>query len=178
VLDAWSSLITECGGSLDMTWFAQSKKEQKELADIRHDLPDMVNDYIKRKRLTKVGTDIAVRHERLDDMLKFYKGLLSDAGFDYVMFGHIGDSHLHVNILPKDANQHQKAKAIYDKFVKKAVSLGGTVSAEHGIGKLKHRYLEMMYGKKAIAEMVSLKKSLDPSCILGLDNIFPKELLK
>ncbi|MBU1888173.1 MAG: FAD-binding oxidoreductase, partial [Candidatus Omnitrophica bacterium] len=54
---------------------------------------------------------------------------------------------------------------------------GGTVSAEHGIGKLKHAFLEAMYGKNAINDMAMLKKSMDPACILGLDNIFPKELL-
>ena len=59
----------------------------------------------------------------------------------------------------------------------KAASLGGTVSAEHGIGKLKHAYLEQMLGKSAILEMVNLKKTLDPACTLGLGNIFPKELL-
>lgn len=178
ILDAWAKLLIECGGSLENTWFAQSQKEKQDLQTVRHDLPDMVNEFIKRKKLTKVGTDIAVTLDHIDEMIRYYNDLLTEAGLRYVIFGHIGDSHLHVNILPQNKKQHQKAKDICNLFVKKAVSIGGTASAEHGIGKLKHSYLEMMYGKQAIKEMALFKKSLDPACILGLDNIFPKELLR
>ncbi len=69
-------------------------------------------------------------------------------------------------------------KSICLEFVKKGVSFGGTVSAEHGIGKIKHAYLNHMYGAKGIREMVRVKKAFDPACILGLDNMFPKELLQ
>ena len=55
--------------------------------------------------------------------------------------------------------------------------MGGTASAEHGIGKIKHKYLEVMYGRKGILEMIRVKKTFDPNCILGLDNIFSRELL-
>ncbi len=55
--------------------------------------------------------------------------------------------------------------------------MGGTASAEHGIGKIKHKYLEVMYGREGVSEMVRVKKTLDPHCILGLDNIFQRELL-
>jgi len=84
---------------------------------------------------------------------------------------------MHVNILPKDEAEHKRALEAYEVLVKKAISLGGTPSAEHGIGKVKHRYLELLYGKKGVLEMVRLKKQLDPSLILGLDNLFPKELI-
>jgi D-lactate dehydrogenase (cytochrome) len=178
ILDAWAGLITDCGGLLDNTWFAQSAKERQELADIRHDLPDMVNEFIKRKNLTKVGTDIAVRGEHIAEMIRCYNQVLGQSGLRYLIFGHIGDSHLHVNILPENQKQHARAKELYEQFIDKAMLLKGTVSAEHGIGKIKHTYLKKMYGSQGIEEMAQLKKGLDPACILGLDNIFPKELLK
>jgi D-lactate dehydrogenase (cytochrome) len=80
-------------------------------------------------------------------------------------------------MLPCDEAQYRESRAVYLNFVEKAVELGGTVSAEHGIGKLKHAFLEKMVGKKALEEMAKLKKSLDPAGILGQGNIFPKELL-
>ncbi|MFH1868082.1 MAG: FAD-binding oxidoreductase [Candidatus Omnitrophota bacterium] len=178
ILDAWAGLITECGGSVDNTWFAQSRQEREELAGIRHDLPDMVNEFINRHNMTKIGTDIAVDAPYIDSMISYYNTVLTEAGFSYVMFGHIGDGHLHVNILPKDDKEYMAGHKIYEQFVKKAISFNGTISAEHGIGKIKHEYLKMMYGEKAIREMAALKKTLDPACILGLDNIFPKELLE
>jgi D-lactate dehydrogenase (cytochrome) len=58
------------------------------------------------------------------------------------------------------------------------VSLGGTVSAEHGIGKIKKPYLKIMYSEDQIKEMAYLKKYFDPQCLMGLDNIFEKELLR
>jgi len=177
ITDAWARLIEEAGGSLDETWFAQTKQEQDELAKVRHDLPDMVNEYIKRHGIVKVGTDIAVPHNKFPEMIACYDSILKESGLFYVIFGHIGDNHLHVNILPKDKKGLGTAKAIYERFVKKAIDFSGTVTAEHGIGKVKHEYLQMMYGRSGIEEMVNLKKRLDPACILGLDNIFPKRLL-
>lgn len=177
VIEAWSKLIECCGASLDNTWFAQTEKERHRLQAIRHDLPDLVNEFMKKKGLAKVGTDIAVPHSKLREMIDYYNTVLNNAGLRYIIFGHIGDSHLHVNILTENQEQHNKAKELYELFIKKALFFGGTVSAEHGIGKLKHHYLELMYGKRTLLEMAKLKKELDPECILGLDNIFPKELI-
>ncbi len=51
------------------------------------------------------------------------------------------------------------------------------MSAEHGIGKIKHKYLEVMYGREGVLEMAKVKKAFDPNCILGLDNIFSRGCL-
>ncbi|MDI6642022.1 MAG: FAD-linked oxidase C-terminal domain-containing protein, partial [Elusimicrobiota bacterium] len=87
------------------------------------------------------------------------------------------ESHLHMNILPKDEQEFIKAKDLHLDFAKKAVQIGGTVSAEHGIGKIKRQYLQVMYGEDVIKQMVGIKKVLDPECILNRGNIFPEELI-
>jgi len=61
---------------------------------------------------------------------------------------------------------------IYEAICRKAVSLGGTVSAEHGIGKFKRNYLRLLYPAKAIRGMAAIKKVLDPGLILNHGNIF------
>jgi D-lactate dehydrogenase (cytochrome) len=177
IIDSWAALITKCHGEPADTWSAQTAKDKEKLAWIRHDLPDMVNEYLKKNNFSKIGTDIAVRYKHLGLMLDYYNSTLTEANLSYLIFGHIGESHMHVNILPKDEAEHKRATEVYEILVKKAISLGGTPSAEHGIGKIKHKYLEMLYGKEGISEMVELKKQLDPYSILGLDNLFPKELL-
>jgi len=83
----------------------------------------------------------------------------------YVIFGHIGDSHVHVNILPRNDDEARLAREIYGRFVERAVSVGGTVSAEHGIGKLKKDYLKSL--RRFIAERdgcteTSLRPRLHP----------------
>ncbi|HET6891925.1 MAG TPA: FAD-linked oxidase C-terminal domain-containing protein, partial [Pyrinomonadaceae bacterium] len=92
-------------------------------------------------------------------------------------FGHIGDNHVHVNILPRDENEASKARDIYMRFVRRAVQVGGTISAEHGIGKLKREYLREMYSEEHLREMASLKKAFDPAGILGRGNIFAEKYL-
>lgn len=177
VTEMWINLLEKHNASVEKSYFADSDKEREKLWEFRHALPEMINEIVKRNKLPKVGTDIAVPDKAFPEMFEFYKEKLLPSNIDFVIFGHIGENHLHVNMLPKTQEEFTKSRAVYMDFVKKAVSLGGTVSAEHGIGKLKHAYLEAMYGRKNIEQMAMLKKSLDPACILGLDNIFPKELL-
>ena len=178
ILEDWVNFLDKKGIILENSWFSQTDKEKDFFREFRHSLPMLVNEIVKRNGFPKVGTDIAVGDVEFREMYKFYKSTLINSGLNYVIFGHIGENHLHVNILPKNDAEFTRAQEAYMELVKKAVSLGGTVSAEHGIGKLKHKYLEMMYGKEAVQEMVQLKKQLDPDLILGLDNIFPKELLR
>jgi len=176
-IDSWAKLLEKHKALMEESYFADSDKERAKLKELRHALPDSVNEIVKKNKMPKVGTDIAVPDDKFKEMLEFYKKKLSSCKIDYVIFGHIGESHMHVNMLPKTEEEFKKSRAVYMEFVKKAVSLGGTVSAEHGIGKLKHTFLEAMYGKDNLKQMAVLKKTLDPACILGLDNIFPKELL-
>jgi D-lactate dehydrogenase (cytochrome) len=95
----------------------------------------------------------------------------------YTVFGHIGDNHVHVNILPRDDSEAARARELYVDFLKYAASVGGTLSAEHGVGKLKRDYLRLFYNDDQLRQMASLKNALDPNGILGRGNIFPEEML-
>ncbi len=173
----WLKLISRHKASVEDTWVAMNEKENKEFTKLRHAIPEAVNEIIKRYGFQKLSTDIAVPDDKFRDMMDFYIQAFEEDKLEHVIFGHIGESHLHVNILPKSEDELERAKRLAFSFVKKGLSLGGTVSAEHGIGKIKHKYLEEMYGKRGISEMVKIKKVLDPNFILGLGNIFPREVL-
>ena len=73
--------------------------------------------------------------------------------------------------------QYHHGKALLAKWAEKASEMGGAVSAEHGVGKLKAPFLEVMYGKEHIREMAALKEAFDPGWRLGRGNLFapPKE---
>ena len=79
---------------------------------------------------------------------------------------------MHVNILPRNMEDLEKGKRIYKNFAEKAVSFGGSVSAEHGIGKIKQEYLKIMYGEEGINQMRVVKMSIDPYCVFNCGNIF------
>jgi D-lactate dehydrogenase (cytochrome) len=79
--------------------------------------------------------------------------------------------------MPRDEREAALAREIYLHFVRRAVSVGGTISAEHGIGKIKRDYLRELYGEQHLREMAALKRAFDPFCVLGRGNIFAEEML-
>ena len=82
---------------------------------------------------------MAVSDNHLIDMMEFYRDELEGSKIDFVVFGHLGDNHLHINLLP-DVNQLEKAHDLYKVLVNRILEWKGTVSAEHGVGKLKKKY--------------------------------------
>ena len=176
-LTNWADLI-ENYPILD-TWVSQDKRSYEKLIDFRHKLAENINDYFKRIKSKKLALDIAVPEDSFKELFDFYHNIrLNNQNIETVLFGHIGENHLHFNFFPRDEKEKELVEKILIQAIKKGVNLGGTISAEHGIGKLKHKYLEMMYGNEGIEEMVQIKKQLDPYCIFGLNNIFPEGLLR
>lgn len=165
------------GASLADSWIAYENREIDRLKCFRRILPETINTLIaKRKKihpeLHKLGTDLAVPDENLRKMWAVYRDGLEDADLEWAAFGHIGNSHIHVNILPRDKKDLEKALALYQLFAEKAIELDGTVSAEHGIGKLKVNFLKCMYSPDEIEQMRLIKKALDPKQLLNSGNIF------
>lgn len=174
-MDTWLKILENF--SMVDTWIGENETDYKKLIDFRHKLPELINEYFREIKQTKVSIDISVPEDYFPQLLDFYHETAKTTSVEYVLFGHIGENHLHFNFFPKNEEERERANTAYVEAVKKAVKMGGTISAEHGIGKLKHKYLEMMYGREGIMEMVRIKKEIDPFCIFGLNNIFPKELL-
>jgi len=173
----WLDLIARHGASVEDTWVAMNEHDAEKLSSFRYAIPEAVNDIVRKDGFQKLSTDIAVPVDKFREMMLYYKSVLSAAALRNVIFGHIGECHVHVNVLPRSEEEAVAGRKIVLDFVRKGVSLGGTVSAEHGIGKIKHRYLEEMYGRSGILEMASIKKAFDPHCILGRNTMFPKECL-
>lgn len=177
LMQSWLELLERHGALLDDSWFGTNEHDHAEMREFRHQLPVMVNEWLARHGQRKVSTDMAVPDEQFAAMLGFYRETLRASRLSYVIFGHIGDNHLHVNILPRDDAEQVAAREIYGRFIERAVSLGGTISAEHGVGKIKREYLRRLYGERHLREMAALKRAFDPACILGRGNIFAEEFL-
>lgn len=176
VLSGWQELLDQHHALAD-SWFATNEQDQAKLREFRHQLPVLMNEWFARYRQRKVSTDMAVPDEAFPELFRLYKETLQSSGMRYTIFGHIGDNHVHVNILPRDDAEGARARELYVEFLKYAASVGGTLSAEHGVGKLKRDYLHFFYNDQQLREMARLKKAFDPNGILGRDNIFSEELL-
>jgi len=169
--NVWFEFLNNKEVLLDHSWFAQSSKDLKRFHNFRHAIPVLINEENSRLRRLKIGTDMAVSDLHLLGMMKFYKDELEGSGVDFVVFGHLGDNHLHINLLPKK-DQIEKAHEIYKILVNRIFEWKGTISAEHGIGKLKKKFFLQMVGESSLSELMGIKKLFDPRFLLGKGNIF------
>ena len=171
------NMAKQCNTTLETSWTGYDNREFARFKHFRHALPETVNSIIAERRrqypeLHKLGTDMSVPEEKFRDMMKYYHSVLREAKLEYVIFGHIGDNHVHLNILPKNIKELELGMELYEKFARKAVEFGGSVSAEHGIGRIKINFLKVMYSEEEIEEMRNVKKALDPSLLFNCGNIF------
>jgi D-lactate dehydrogenase (cytochrome) len=177
LMGAWLSLLEAHEALADESWFATNEQDQANLREFRHALPVLMNEWFAGHKQKKVSTDMAVPDDQFAGMLRFYQDNLRHGDLRYTIFGHIGDNHVHVNILPRNDVEAERAWEIYRRFISRAIEVGGTISAEHGIGKLKRDYLLQLYGEKHLREMAALKRAFDPAGILGRGNMFDEALL-
>ncbi|MFX1264544.1 MAG: FAD-binding oxidoreductase, partial [Promethearchaeota archaeon] len=93
--------------SSESSWAGMDRSELQKMKIVRHFVPETVNATIAMRKaeyheVHKIGTDMAVPDEAIRDYLKFYRDTLEAQGMEYVIFGHVGDNHLHVNMLPRN----------------------------------------------------------------------------
>jgi D-lactate dehydrogenase (cytochrome) len=131
---------------------------------LRQSIPEKLNELI-HPGFVKIGSDFSVPSDSLKQLLDVYDEKLPlDISY---LFGHIGNSHLHANILPQTNDEEKTAQRTMDEIARTVVSMGGSIAGEHGIGKIKSKYLEMALGEEAVRQMKRIKRSLDPRNILN-----------
>lgn len=163
LLELWWTALEDHGALMDDVIVAEDDAGRARLHAVRHAVPAGVNEQVVANGMPKVGTDFAVPDEALPAMMDAYEAV----GLKSVCFGHIGDNHLHLNLLPETAAELERARALYAELAMQAVALGGTVSAEHGIGKLKRGLLARMVGPAVLNSFRRRKQAADPAWILG-----------
>jgi len=169
--------LEKFGSSLETAVSGLEERDRKSLRTLRHAIPEAINKIVARRKsnipgMHKISTDTAVPNNKLDFLVRQYTERLSASGLEHYMFGHIAENHLHVNIIPRNAEELPKAEKLAEELAREAVGMGGTVSAEHGIGKLKRKLLSIQYDQEAISQMLRTKIALDPNMIMCPGNIF------
>jgi FAD/FMN-containing dehydrogenase len=166
-VDGWIERVEASGALAEDSWFALSAQDRERFRRFRHALPELVNDTVRRSGALKMNSDYAVPLAGNREMLAYYQRRLEEEfPGRYVIFGHIGDAHVHVNIF-SDPENPGRASGLLAEFARQAVALGGTVSAEHGLGKRKAHLLELQYSAGEMELMRAVKRRLDPQNILG-----------
>ncbi len=123
----------------------------------------------------KLNEDVVVPVSRIPELIAGLDRLGRESGITIVNFGHAGNGNIHVNLLydSQDPEQQRRAKPCLDGVFDLVLSLGGTLSGEHGIGREKRDYIGREIDPATLGLMRGIKQQFDPAGILNPGKIFP-----
>ena len=156
----------------DEILFAENQAQKDALWQLRR----KVGEAVKMHSIYKEEDTVVPRFE-LPSLLKEVKRIGKKYAFDSICYGHAGDGNLHINILKGDLSdetwENELPLAIRELF-EKVVSLGGTISGEHGIGLVQKNYMDIAFPDVTLELMKKIKNVFDPNNMLNPGKIFPK----
>ncbi|RYY22545.1 MAG: FAD-binding oxidoreductase, partial [Sphingobacteriaceae bacterium] len=150
--------------------FADSSAQKEELWRLRRTMAVSVKSNSVYKE-----EDTVVPRAELPKLMKGIKEIGTKYGFESICYGHAGDGNLHVNIIKAGMNDddwNHKLKDGIEEIFKLTVSLGGTISGEHGIGLVQKDYMALKFSEVNLNLMRGIKQVFDPNGILNPGKIF------
>lgn len=151
---------------------SQNLAQAKNLWRLREDISETIS------KFTPYKNDISVRVSKVPELLEEVDKLVGESypDFEIIWFGHIGDGNVHLNILKPESLAEEeffdKCATVSEWVFEIVQRLGGSVSAEHGVGLLKKPYLHYSRSKSEIAAMRAIKAVFDPANILNPGKVF------
>ena len=154
----------------------------------------MAPDANKRNRMWEVRREVSLRIERssplyipedvvvpvgcIADFVSRLPKFEREYGFTIYTFGHAGDGNIHLNITAQSQTKRGRVEEGIEAVLKQVLSLGGTISGEHGIGLCKKRFLPLELSKESIQLQMGIKSLFDPRMVLNPGKIFPGDILQ
>jgi glycolate oxidase len=121
--------------------------------------------------------DVVVPRSRIADFMARAREIGEDYGIPLVACGHAGDGNVHLCLMDDGLEIHrEKATELLTQIFKTGVSMGGTVSGEHGLGSIKKEYLALAYDEAEIGLMKRIKQAFDPNNIMNPGKVFDIDL--
>jgi FAD/FMN-containing dehydrogenase len=121
----------------------------------------------------KISHDVCVPPKELFQLLRQIEALARRQALTIIAFGHLGDGNIHVNIMTDGgALQERRAAAAFEDIFRIVLSLGGTLSGEHGIGSTKAPYLSWELSAETLEAHRKVKAAFDPRGLLNPEKIF------
>ncbi|MEO5571194.1 MAG: FAD-linked oxidase C-terminal domain-containing protein [Bacteroidia bacterium] len=154
----------------DEVLFADTAQQKAEIWKMRRSAGEAVKSHSVYKE-----EDTVVPRAELAILLDGVKKIGKKYGFRSVCYGHAGDGNLHVNIIKEnmsDADWAEKVPTGIREIFQLCVSLGGTISGEHGIGWVQKNYMDIPFSEKQIQLQKGIKMLFDPNMILNPGKIF------
>jgi FAD/FMN-containing dehydrogenase len=171
-LEQATARIRPLADSVD-TAFSETAAER--LWSVRHAASPILARLPENRRSLQVIEDACVPVERMSEYIRAVRQAAAERGIPVVMFGHAGDGHIHVNLLPELSNAGWEAavESLLKEVTDAVVRLGGTPSGEHGDGRLRSDMLVRVYGPEIVELFRQVKRSFDPLGIFNPGIILP-----
>jgi D-lactate dehydrogenase (cytochrome) len=180
-LEYWAQKFDEL--NIKDTFIAQTHKEIEHHKELRHHVPEFIISLTKSLGQALVVTDYAVPENKIreiftyavekgDEFEEFQNSSKDILG--YAFFAHAGDSHIHLSLIPQSNYEAEYANSMMVAIMRKIVKMGGTIAAEHGLGKKKFEgkpALHLQYGESGIEEVTAMKIAIDPYKLLNPNNL-------
>jgi FAD/FMN-containing dehydrogenase len=143
---------------------ALTVEEEKRLWALRHAASPILAALPPERRSLQVIEDGCVPLARLGEYIRAVRAAALRQALTVVIFGHAGDANVHVNVLPElaQADWPGRIAALFEEVSAAAIALGGTVSGEHGDGRLRAPLLDRLYGREIMELFQLTKTAFDP----------------
>lgn len=174
-IDAWLALAEANGANDADVRVFEGEAAIREARRLRHAVPAAMHErtapYLAHGG-RRISTDWAVPLGMVERAILLANGFAIEAGHPpAVTYGHIGNGHPHQNWVAKDPDEVKSLEAVVERTLRAVIAMGGTVAAEHGIGKLKARWLGLQANKEQVAIMRAAKREFDPEGRMAPGNI-------
>lgn len=174
-LDEWLALAESHGALVDDVRVYEGETALREARRVRHAVPAHMNERGAARRAhggRKVSTDWAVPYRHLAEAIERARAFAHEARIPQaVTYGHAGNGHPHQNFIAHDGDELERIERVVEATLREVIALGGTVAAEHGIGKLKRKWLPLQMSPLQVRGMSAVKRELDPLGILAPGNV-------
>ncbi len=174
-LDPWLALAELHGANAGDIAVYGDASAIRAARKFRHAVPAHMNERGSARRPfggRKVSTDWAVPYWRLGEALDAARRFVDQQGVEHpVTYGHAGNGHPHQNFIANDAEELARINAAVEYTIRHVLTLGGTAAAEHGLGKLKRRWLRAQMTPLQLDVMHGLKRTLDPAGLFAPGNV-------
>lgn len=175
VLSAWLALAEDLGALVDEIRVFEGVQPLREARAMRHSVPATMNERGSAQMKNggrKISTDWAVPYPRLREVLAISEAAIARHGAPMpVTYGHAGNGHPHQNFIAENPEAIKVITGAIEETLKRVIEMGGTVSAEHGLGKLKQVWLGLQLSPRQIDIMRAIKYSLDPTGMFAPGNV-------
>ncbi len=163
--------ISEDHGAGLLQWATRTEDRSK-LWQARHDA--LYANFALRPGAKVWATDVCVPISKLAECISETKSDMEQASFPIALVGHAGDGNFHLAMLidPEQREEIDEASALNDRLIRRALSLEGTCTGEHGIGSAKIEFLKMEHGE-SVSVMQAIKTSFDPTNIMNPGKVVP-----